>query len=171
MHVTALLELIREDFPRRKRELEKIREEFGDLGTVEQIIEPPELVEAIPTFDPAVSRSLTPMLRERFAFAGAWTEGGRRWLSASQMREWTSKPDIRHHHAILREHHNGSAPMRFRDDQLGLFGVDLEELGNFDYLVWGTDDGEPQVWHYRVGAPATKFRHLVNYLKWYLQFD
>src|SRR4051794_30050207 len=90
--ITTLLAEIVADFPRKRDELAKLvppGEPYMDLVT-----DPPLPISRLPTFDPKVTRPLSPMLRARFRFASNITRFGELWLGPQEMAKWPRKPGV-----------------------------------------------------------------------------
>jgi hypothetical protein len=163
-----LLDALIADFPRRKREAEQAIAEQGLPETLELHIGRAEPTAALPTFDRAVSRPVTPMLAARFAYAGVWRQGLDLWLTPARMAAQTRRRPVRALHRSLREHWEGSAPRLFPDDRLTLFGITEGVEENRVYLVWRADDREPEVWRY-AGWDVAAFPNLEAFLRWQLE--
>jgi hypothetical protein len=170
MRIIALLDAIKADFPRRKKAAEELLKGMGLIKTLELKIESPVGVAAVPTFDPEVTRDLTPMLQARFEYAGSWKSGQDVWLSACQMASLMQSKAIRPYHRSLREDWDGSAPMVFSDERLTLFGITEGVPENLVYLAWATGGEEPEVWTY-AGFDTHKFKDLEHYFNWCLERD
>lgn len=166
--IHALLDAIKADFPRRKKAAEALMKQYGITKSLELAVSPPETVVDLSTFDSKVSRKLTPMLKARFAFAGAWKMGQEIWLSASDITSAVKNKAIKPYHRSLREHWQGSAPMRFADDRLTLFGITEGVPEDLTYLVWESDDEEPTIWTCE-GFDAHTFTTLEQYFTWCLE--
>ncbi len=165
--VRELLGQIVVDYPRKKHDIEQRLSQSGvkrDLPPLS--IGPAVGVNAIPTFDPTVTRRVTPMLGERFAFAGSFTRFGEVWLGANEMAAAMRREDVRRLHLSLREHCEFSAPMLFPDGALTLF-ASRPELPSITYLVWRTELDEPTVWTLH-GMETQEFDDLAEFLRWHL---
>ena len=140
---------------------------FGDASTVNEV----------PTLDPDVRRPVSPMLRERFLFCGAWelaTHGD--WLSVDEMiliaNNDTDDPRIAeiivYKDSAALDWPNDAGGL-FRPDRLSLFAgsdVTYERV----YLLWVDDAVEPEVWVYDTNGNA-RYRDLEQYLNAYLSDD
>jgi len=166
--ITALLDAIRADFPRRKKAAEQLMGRLGIESCVELKIAPPVPVGELPTFDQGSRRRVTPMLEARFRHSGRWELGQDVWLDPAEMKAQMRTRSVARYHKALRENWQASAPMAFRDSGLTLFGVTEDVPQNLTYLVWRADGVEPEVWSY-VGFDSRKFRDLEGYLKWCLE--
>lgn len=69
-----------------RHRLEQLRS-LNDTDDIRQSLEDPASGADIATLDPATTMPLSPMLRERFAFAGAWDGAalGQTWLGLAQV--------------------------------------------------------------------------------------
>lgn len=166
--IFALLDSIKADFPRRKKAAEDLMRQHGIGKALDINVGEANKVTTIPTFDPNVSRQLTPMLKARFEYAGSWRMGQEIWLSASQMASAMRKKKIQRYHLALRENWEDSAPMTYSDDRLSLFEVTEGVPEDLTYLVWKTDSGEPEVWVYE-GFDSHRFKNLEDFFKWRLE--
>ena len=135
----------------------------GISDRLEQRIASAELVAELPTFRDQVNRPLSPMLEERFRVAGRWTEGTDIWLASSDMHAAIRSPSIRGVHQSLRDNWEGSAPMLYQDDQLGLFGVTEDVPEDLIYIVWAVGN-EPEIWRYS-GMRESRYRNLAEFLE------
>ena len=142
-----LIELMKQyaaSYESRKREIIEGMQKFGwkekDIYVDKQIIQKPkELSNFIPTLQTDFNRPLSPMLKERFAFADNW-------------KNW-----------------EGSAPQLYPDNQLSLFAIEDRENGDYVLLVWVTPDAiEPQIWCY-TGQSEQIFKNLAQYFLWLVE--
>jgi len=158
--------------PKRAERVRSILAESGlDPATIEEALaikvsKPEAGVERIPTFDPAVSRPVSPMLRQRLAFASTITDGTERWLGVKAMRKALASKKTLRATRELKEHWEGSAPARLRPGQLGLFGISADLDGALTLLAWeGRSSKEPKVVRYS-GQRERVFKDLDAFLKW-----
>jgi hypothetical protein len=138
-----------------------------DLGFTLRVA-PPVEVKSLPTFDPRKKRPLSPMLRERFAFASSLTVGFRTWLAPGEMAKAMADRRVLMTHRAMREHWEGSAPNLYPDDALTLFTHDPELPEDPTYLVWKDPDREPEVWEYH-SQDSTRFKSLKTFLRWHAE--
>jgi hypothetical protein len=167
----AVKRLLQEFFARTELEKVRLEERFrahGIARTVPFRVDPPSPVGEIPTFDGAVCRSMTPMLRARFDVAGRIIRFRDEWLGASDMRHAMQAETVIATHTSHREHWDGSAPNAFGDASLTLFAYSPTVRSSLVYLVWPVGDGEPQVWFYQ-GMETKTFADLSAYLQWFLE--
>ena len=168
-NVQLLLTGIVEGWPRHRRHLERSLRDAGisveDEGSSDLTLNPAVPVKQLATFKRGVSRPLSPMLRERFKFASSIDRAGQVWLGAKEVATATKSLGIRRHHKSRREQWEGSAPMRFEDSDLSLFGVSPESPEDVVYLVWRPGVTEPELWNYH-GMSERKFKNLESYLRW-----
>jgi hypothetical protein len=166
--IIALLEAIKADFPRRKRDAEALMSQLGFKEPLELEIAKPHKVSRLPTFDLKTTRDLTPMLKARFDHAGTFTRGRDVWLAAAEMASSMKQQSTYEYHVALRENWDDSAPMLFPDECLTLFGKTEGAPDNLIYLVWPEAADEPEIWVY-AGFQTGKFTDLEQYLKWCLE--
>lgn len=168
--IAALLEAIKEDHPRRRQEAEELLKPLGITEGLDLRVLPPERAGELPTFDWKIFRPMTPMLRARFELAGSWQDGPTVWLAPSEMARYMGRRWVRSSHRALREHYEGSAPMRFPDNRLTLFGSTTHESEDLTYLVWAQDGQEPEVWEYVQSVyEFRQFTNLEKYFEWCLE--
>jgi hypothetical protein len=127
-------------------------------------VAPPAPVRELATFDPKVTRPLSPMLRERFEFAGTITVGGEVWVAAGDIAAATRKRQLLGNHKARREHWENSVPMRFEDGALSLFAYDPVSQEDVVYLVWTGRAVEPELWQYH-SMDEQKFRDVNAFLR------
>jgi hypothetical protein len=163
-----LLDAIKSDFPRRKREAELYMSQFGPYDPIEMVVHDPETIDNIPTFSASVMRTPSEMLSARFQYAGTWDTGWYLWLSPSEMTRWLKKKAIRAGHNALRRYYENSAPMLFPNSKLGLFGVTEGVPEVLIYLVWQDNEQEPEIWSYDCND-FNRFPNLAEYLEYYLR--
>jgi hypothetical protein len=170
MSTKNLLNAICKDFPRRKRELERLLKLAGIDEDPIYLVNGPECVHRIPTFDSSVIRSLSPMLTVRFATYGEITMGPDRWLAISEIRATMLAEEICSYHKALRENVADSFPAIYSDDHLSLFGYSPGVFDAAIYLAWNSENGEPLVAAYS-GYECHAFPDLDRYLEWVLERD
>ena len=123
-----------------------------------QNIEPPdEIDDGIPTLQTGVYRPPTPMIADRFRFAGRWENAqvGLTWLSLRDMQSAWIDDSIRETLAVLRMHWQDSAPALHDDAELSLFAWEPEQRDHV-YFVWrSTAATEPRVAWYRAQREDT----------------
>lgn len=162
-----LLDAIKADFPRRKREAESMLLAQGlnivltyDLSLPEQAVE-------IITFKKNTYKKLSPMLAERYAFASTITRALDIWPDLAAMRQVLTNSEIRTVHRSMRKYWPDSAPALFTDSNLSLFGYTIDVPDSIVYSAWG-DAVEPQIFYYS-GIESAKFDDLNAYLEWCLK--
>jgi hypothetical protein len=149
------------------RVLEK-RNELPSKGR-RQVVEPPVPVpDSLPTLSPKHSRPMSPMLRERFAFAAGWENafGATRWLSHAEMLKAAKDSRLLEGIAVIREDWDGAEIAELKPEQLAVFGHDVDQ-GRFTFLVWRTAAPEPEVIQY-AGHEEGVYANLEEYLRWCL---
>jgi hypothetical protein len=135
-----------------------------------QKIRPPDpFGKGVPTLQKNVYRKPTPMVDERFRFAGQWrgVDPCGTWLSLPEMEQvWTNRR-MQKHIRTLREHWDESAPHQFPAERLSLLALSRSQ-GDQVYLVWPKNQAaEPEVWCY-FGQSQTVYRNFREYVKWML---
>lgn len=130
---------------------------------------PPEAPTRIATFDKKVSRPLSPMLEQRFAFASDMFIGRDLWPGLSQLPAVLARDYVLRSHQARREHWDASAPQLFNDKSLSLFSAEASTARRdaVTYLVWKPDLPEPELWSYS-GQDCVTFPNLAEYLQWFL---
>jgi hypothetical protein len=109
--VWSLLEQLQATFPARQARVERLVAGLGGpRGTYQLVVSPPESAKAIATFDPRKKRQLTPMLRDRFKYAGTWHQGRESWLAVSEVPRLQQTKEVQSYHAGLRDNYDESAP-------------------------------------------------------------
>lgn len=118
----------------------------------------------IPTFDPSVSRPLSPMLAQRMAYAGTIRNGFEKWLGPKDMQKAMATKKVLSTFASLKAHWENSAPARLKADQLALFAQ--AEEADVTLLAWESETAEePKLIRYH-GHSERVFKHLDAFLKW-----
>lgn len=168
--IHKLLDDIKADFPRRKAAAEELMKRMGLNENVNLTIETPYKTDILPTFDKSVCRNLSPMLIDRFLYAGLWKSGRDCWLGYNDIIHLIRNDDVVSVHFSLREEWEGSAPMRFSDDRLSLFGITEGVPENLIYLVWTDICIEPEIWSYK-NYMCNKFDNLEEFLTFVLKRD
>lgn len=135
-------------FPKMGRDLAaELGMELSLLG-IKFGIEPPTRISDIATFDTKRRRPASPQLRDRFEFASDISLGTETWLGGDSIKKAVRMTSVRRYHKALRGDWEGSAPKRYRDDQLSVFAIGEDPSDSITYLVWRADDDEPQLWTY-----------------------
>ena len=159
-----LLDKMKETFPSVKEKTEKLMKEMGLDETIDLTFEAPSKVATLPTFDKSKSRKLTPMLKARFEYASIIKSGQDIWLDPNQMALSMADDELNLYHTSLREHWENSAPMRFKDKDLTLFGITDGCPEDRVYLVWKNEGKEPEVWGY-FGFDENKYKNLEKFFE------
>ena len=162
--VRELLLRIAEDVPRARREIEERLAKEDYLPELPFSVGAPAFVSEVPTFAQGVSRSLTPMLRDRFEFGSTITRFYRVWLSPEAMREAMSQTPLMQMHESMRSHWEGSARNLYPDEQLSLFAIARENPEDLVYLIWSNDHQEPSIWE-SCGMDSRSFTSLEEYFE------
>ena len=168
MSTKILLNAICNDFPRRKCELERLLKLADIDEEPKYLVNGPEFINRIPTFDSSVIRLLSPMLTVRFETYGEITMGPDRWLAISEIRPVMLSEEICSYHKALRDNVADSFPAMYSDDHLSLFGYSPGVFDAAIYLVWNSENGEPLVAAYS-GHECHEFPDLDRYLEWVLE--
>jgi hypothetical protein len=156
--------------PQRNLEVFKILKDSGiDEKTIEaelQIkISKPQKLDALPTFSEHKKRDLSPMLSERFSFAGTIKDGTETWLSQKDMtRAVISKKNLKTLES-LHKNWEGSVPQKYSADQVGIFSIQPDQPENITLLVWTDSSIEPMLVRYN-GQNESKFLNLEKFLEW-----
>lgn len=149
------------------KKLKKINDEEADEFMQQELFPAEEkmIKDGIPTLKRNSSRPMTPMLKERFMFAGRWEDAFiDSWLSLSEMKKCPS------HRATM-----AKVKSRIKDwdgaiigdidlEDLTLFGFDAEK-GAETYLVWNKISKEPKVVYYH-DQHENEFKDFNAYLKY-----
>jgi hypothetical protein len=131
-------------------------------GILKQAIGRPEPLGRIATLG-LRSRELSPMLVDRFRFAGEWVNavGAQRWLSLRQIRASLRAPPIKRVIALRFKYGEQLLVSSVPRECLTLFGIDEEECEE-TYLLW-TNAPEPKVVTY-ISYQEQVYKHLKAYL-------
>ena len=162
--IIDLLDKMKETFPLVKEKTEKLMKEMGLDETMDLTFEAPSKVATLPTFDKSKSRKLTPMLKARFEYASTIKYGQDIWLDPNQIALSMADDELNIYHTSLRDHWENSAPMRFKDKDLTLFGITDGCPEYRVYLVWKTEGEEPEVWEY-FGFDENKYKNLEKFFE------
>ena len=161
-----------ETAPQRAAETARLlREEGMEDDEIEaelkiKVGKPEAPLQDIPTFDPKVTRPLSPMLQDRFKLAGPINDAGEKWLSLKDMRKAMSSGKVLKHFKSHKEHWENSAPALFAPSQLALFAVEQDAEENQTYLVWPSDKIiEPKIYRY-FDRTEHIFENLNAFLEW-----
>ena len=172
-----LIELMKQyaaSYESRKREIIEGMQKFGwkekDIYVDRQIIQKPkELPNFIPTLQTDFNRPLSPMLKERFAFADNWKDCDTEFLGHEKINKTLRTKYFRRWIDVMRRNWEGSAPQLYPDNQISLFAIEDRENGDYVLLVWVTPDAiEPQIWCY-TGQSEQIFENLAQYFLWLVE--
>ncbi|NBS91554.1 hypothetical protein EBS67_16405 [bacterium] len=164
--IFGVLDNIKKTFPALKEVLEASWKEGGLDETMDLTFEAPSKVATLPTFDKSKSRKLTPMLKARFEYASTIKYGQDIWLDPNQMALSMADDELNIYHTSLRDHWENSAPMRFKDKDLTLFGITDGCPEDRVYLVWKNEGKEPELWSY-MGMEVLEFKNLEKFFEWH----
>lgn len=152
--------------------LKRLKEHNEQVQEGSQWIEPPgHVVLRVPTLQEHHSVPSTPMVQQRFSFAGAWRNAamGQDWLGVEDMKSVWLDPVIQKQLSRRREHEDSSVLTAYPLGRLSLFGIDL--IGsNESYLVWSDQGGvEARVVVYSGGHHTHEFDDLQTYFRWLVE--
>jgi hypothetical protein len=134
----------------KKLTAERSTDEYADEFP-QQIDKPTSIGKGIPTLQKNVYRQPTPMIRERFKYAGRWENPfvANTWLSVSDMKSLWTDERAQENVQILRDYWENSAPALHSNKELSMFGMGPDDSDQL-YLVWHHDKKrEPNVVWYR----------------------
>ncbi|BDR55723.1 hypothetical protein [Xylocopilactobacillus apis] len=131
---------------------------------IQQRILPGSVVDRVPTLDAAVYQAASPLLKERFLYAGSWQDIGETFISVNEMAELVDKPHFRNWVASMRDDWEGSAPAMYPDSRLSLLSVMSQDEGDYTLAVWN-NPAEPEIWRYS-GQSEHKFKDLLAWFNW-----
>jgi len=161
-----LLEAIVANFDKRKKAAEALMAELGIDVELTYATKPPMRAQSIETFSKYKQIPLSPMLAQRFDFASDIVRGLDVWAGTDQIATLTNAKHVKLLHKSLRRHWVNSAPAKYDDASLSLFGYTVDVPENIVYLAW-TGEIEPQVYVY-VGQKEESYENLDEYLHWCL---
>lgn len=144
--------------------LKKINE---DDVTNEQIIHEKyeEFRKHIYTLD-GTKREISPMLKERFEFAGKWEDAFllQTWLSLEEINNYSNIQELVESIKLRMENWEDVPPASVGLSQVSIFGFDPFDT-NETYLEWVVGEMEPKIWVF-VDGYYHMFNHLENFLKY-----
>lgn len=157
--------------PKRNEKVFNILAEAGmDRAEIEKdlaikLAKPEPTCTHLPTFDPSVSRAISPMLAQRMAYAGTIRNSFDKWLGPKDMQKAMTSKGVLSTFASLKAHWDNSAPARLRRDQLALFAQ--AEEADVTFLAWESETAaeEPTLIRYH-GHSEKVFKNLDAFLKW-----
>lgn len=138
---------------------------LNDKDDVRQSLEGPSALGAdIVTLDPETTMPLSPMLRARFAYAGAWDRAAfaQTWPGLAQIAATTALVRDRPWHVGHVATMSGAFPLPVGPYRITLYGLDAAR-GDATYLVWCTDTVESAVCAF-YGGGCDRFLDLSRYL-------
>ena len=94
------------------------------LKELEIIVHDPLPIMPIPTFEDAIFHEITPMLSDRFQFAGTIEDGDEIWVSLQKMAKVMSQPGIRRSFQNIRNHWENSIISQYDQSKLSLFSYE-----------------------------------------------
>ena len=161
---------------------ERVAQAFRDAGLDDseiahelrlRVSRPAATGDAVATFDPAVTRAPSPMLRARLAYAGTIRDGTVCWPDLAGMAKAVQRPGLRRTFASMAEHWEGSAPATVPAGRLSVFAYSPSEPDELTLLVWPdaaasvepAASEEPSVALY-AGQSETRFATIVEFLRW-----
>lgn len=112
-------------------------------------------------------KPLSPMLEERFLYAGAWENANlsQNWLSQSEIDDVESSDTIKRWIELRYENWSHCPPSNFNSADVAIFGVNPFEPDE-TYLVWRSGQVEPEVWTF-FGADYHMFTNLKRFFMYY----
>ncbi len=132
-----------------------------------RLLEPPVHVRQLATLADHRYIPISPMLSQRFDFAGAWKNAAlaQDWLSPDEMKAAWTDAAIRQQLSVRREHWEASVFATHPTNRLTLFAIDRID-GNETYLLWPEEPAqEPGVVVY-ASHQTHEFDDLRAFAKW-----
>lgn len=168
--VTALLDELVRSYPDRAQEVRRLLAGSG-LTDAEiarhlsaKVSRAAAATSSVPTLVDGVSRPMTAMLAQRFAFAGT-VQDLVRLLDLREMATVPGRAAFRRAFEAQSLHWAGSAAAVVPGERLSILSVRSLDDGDLAYLVWPERDGpEPAVWEY-AGQSESRFDDLAAYLR------
>jgi hypothetical protein len=110
--------------------------------------------------------ALSPMLKERFAFCGHWTNANldQNWLAISDINSAASNSIAQQWISLRIENWDHCPPANVSKDDVALFGFNPYEPEE-TYVVWRDGQNEPEVWRF-FGADYKCFSNLNRFLEY-----
>jgi hypothetical protein len=165
----SLLTAIVSDFDRRKSEAIAMLKFFGLDSELTYSVDLPEPIDgSICTFSKAFTQPLSAMLSERFKFASTIVRANDVWPDLNGIKLATQVKAVKLMHTAIRNHWQKSAPARYKNSELSLFGYTIDVPENLVYLAWNKDSLEPNVFVYQ-GQSEEIYTNLDEYLEWILE--
>ena len=123
--IKSLLDQVQAGFPKMVKEFIRGLKKEGmteeEIGPVEQNLKKAEPIKkGIPTLKKGVYRKPSPMVEERFNYAGTWQQIDDVWLGVSDMEKQLKKSGVQETIKAQKENWDGSAPMQFPPERLSL---------------------------------------------------
>ena len=136
---------------------------------LEQIILPPDPLREpkIASLNPGRHLLMSPMLEERFRFAGNWANAtlAFTWLSLIEIENAWTDNQIKRQLALRKDYWPTSVLNLCTLDKLVLFAIDIDQKDEMYLVFHGAD--EPQVVSY-FGSQEKRYDNLQTYLLSYL---
>ncbi len=119
----------------------------------------------VPTLERGVFKSLTPMLRARFEYAGSWINAtpGHTWLSTSEMEQIWDNTELLEQIGLRQADWANSPPASAPGNQVSVFSLNSQQCEEV-YLLW--DEAlscEPSVVSY-ISNYEEQFRNLADFV-------
>lgn len=153
-----------------QKRLIEVHKMLGDqtIPPLKQVVSPPDPASnlEVPTLEPGFYKRMTPLLKSRFEYAGAWKEAdaGHEWLSLKGMEAAIRNPKVLEQIKMRIETWTDSPLARLPASRISLFGLYGDQSEEI-YLIWPLADGdEPQILSYS-GNFEAKFSDFAQYLK------
>lgn len=132
----------------------------------QEILLPENNMHVIQTLDDNVVRPLSPMLAARFDYASSWVNAhlDQNWLSLQEIKSAKSNETIREWIELRVENWGHVPPATVKYSQAALFAYNPYEPEE-TYLVWRSDNAEPEVWRY-FGSDYKYFFDLKSFFEY-----
>jgi len=127
--------------------------------------------DTISTLEKGMYRKLSPMLKERYNYAGKWIDAtaGITWLSLEEINNFHDNVLLQRQVDTRINNWKDTIFDKFNRGQISLFGVWADEYHEI-YLVWVDDSVEPVVYEFRSYYEKI-FENLDSYIEYWLDTD
>lgn len=151
--------------PARQRRMRERNPGLAEEYVKFEIEAPKPVPQNIQTLDVKIFKPMSPQLRDWYSLTGTLMEGSWKYLSPEKIQSVVRAASIKTIVAAHREHWDESAPGKFQDSQLSIFGlVGSVDDGDVIYFVWPETGGvEPELWEY-FGQSETRYKDIVSYI-------
>jgi hypothetical protein len=147
----------------------RLKNRKKDFGLLAQTLFPKEdFADAIPSLTPEIYFPMSPMLSDRFQFAGRWENATAAftWLSLHDMRSAWTDSQILESIRLRKSNWPDSVLTQYAPEKISIFALDLDE-GNEIYLI-SEDRPEPLIVSYFEGQ-EDRYKNLSEYLSAWTQ--